>query len=453
MDWSGIKNRWQAAFGQKKPVEPGMPPELRQELESTISLFTKMNRLDQLLEVIREHRETYNEPWLLQAELSIVRQLNVAEFETLEEPYEDLSEAAEVEWPDIDSEQPEPTPSVPEQLPPEPVLAEPPPHAQLEIVEPIEAVAEPEVLPVHISPVARPAALPKGFSLDCDDEDDDVEGTLFSDESDTDEEAVEPALNELEFDELPSDTADSALEQRPDEAEEDELDDREKDSEPALVDIDTDEVVEQIESFEEDDDPVVWRDELDPDLLDMVVETSQPPEQLTRVERSTRARQVAAELIAKHDWPHHALPILVEIFNRKSYGAARVALDRLMSDGLTLDALILASQIRTIWHQTPAFWISFNKAGDEAYDTQYLLSWPAAINLLNAFTNMPTIDEVEIFLDDQLDYWMNNRSLRRSFRSFRLYLWFRTAGLQGTLPPDEHRNFDQLLYEDGVDLK
>lgn len=441
MDRSGIKNRWQDAFGQKKLVDTSMPSDRREKLESTISLLTEMNRLNQLLEIIREHREIYNEPWLLQVESSVERQLNVSE-ETPEDGNlsplpasdDDLWEATDTDDDhDVDKAAPAFALTSPVAVQAELTLT----HADAESV--VSEVAASETARV---PIRRGFHLPrvgKSFTLDFDGDEpsalapEPVAPAMLASQN-----AVldVPAQGEEDDRALPApDTEETVFD--PD----DDLDDALGSEVLAL-----DEVVESPEVFASDDDPEAWHDELDLDFQDLMGELQQRVEPLTRIAQAARARQVASELIANHDWPHSALPILTEVLNRKSYGAIKAALDRLMTHGMTLEMLVLASQIRAIWHDSPAYWVSFRASGEPG-EGQYVLSWPAAINVLNAFPELPSIEEVEWFLDTQLDYWMSRRSLRACFRSFRLYLWFRTSGLKGTLPPDQHYNFDSLPYE------
>lgn len=494
MDWSGIKNRWQAAFGQKSPVEMDMPIERRRELESTISLFTKMNRLDQLLEIIREEREKYNEPWLQQAEQSLVRQLNIqesvesAELVDLEEitydGYSPLSEMSGEEWPEEPTTAVVPQEAAPDKVSRQPNLAQAeidlsfrketsrestqPAATRLDAPECprintssgvsntlLDDLFEAELAPSQAEekqekpvllirrPHFRPTPVQSKFSLDCDDGDELHEASVQSD----DPNSLKKVTTEDEGPwasvaaEAPDNTTEPVVlsaEEEPEQVAE---------ADAITIEFDPDDVIELIEQIDEEDDPSAWREELDPFMWDTVVdEVKEVSAPSTRLGREARARQVAAELIAKHHWPHQALPVLTEIFNRKAYGPAKVALDTLMTRGLTLPTLILAVHVRAIWHNSPAYWVCFNKTGDVADDSQNLLSWPAAINVLNAFSELPSVEELEWFLEEQLEYWRNRRDLRRCFRSFRLYLWYRTADLKETLPPDEWRNFERLPY-------
>ncbi len=55
---------------------------------------------------------------------------------------------------------------------------------------------------------------------------------------------------------------------------------------------------------------------------------------------------------------------------------------------------------------------------------------------------MPQIEELEVFVGSLYEHWIESPHLTRAFRSFSRYLWFRTARLEGCLPPDEPFNFE-----------
>ncbi|KUM41633.1 hypothetical protein AR540_08555 [Pseudomonas sp. EpS/L25] len=51
------------------------------------------------------------------------------------------------------------------------------------------------------------------------------------------------------------------------------------------------------------------------------------------------------------------------------------------------------------------------------------------------------MEEIEVFLETLFATWYENNSLRRAFRAFARYLWFRFANLQGCLPASQHFDF------------
>ncbi|PXF30058.1 hypothetical protein WH50_17335 [Pokkaliibacter plantistimulans] len=51
------------------------------------------------------------------------------------------------------------------------------------------------------------------------------------------------------------------------------------------------------------------------------------------------------------------------------------------------------------------------------------------------------MEEIEVFLESLFATWYENNSLRRAFRAFARYLWFRFANLQGCLPANQHFDF------------
>ncbi len=413
MDWKDLKNRWQTAWGSTPKAALMLPDKVRSELEPTINFLTRIGKLEVVLELISEHKVLYQDPWLYDLEATTRYAIAVRQQEVPDELLAPLMSEAEEYWPE-ETDPDEATPS-----------------------QPIVSQAKPKLpLVVHRQPK----------TLDCDDdppepfdEDDLLDNECSEELPDTSSNAP---TGQLDADDLDLDS------NEPDEPELIPADQHRRDDE-RIVDIDIELSLEEIQITEIDDPDSGWTADFDPDLEDFLVDSEQIDkediEPTSKLTREIKARQIAAEVIDRHDWPIKSLPLLSEIFTHSGYGATRVALERLMSQGLTLEELILATHIKALWSNSPAYWICFSSSGD-GYDTQFLLSWPAALSILNAFTSLPSLEEVEVFLDEQFEYWTSNHSLRRSFKSFRMYIWFRTARLHATLCPTEWQNFDANPY-------
>lgn len=169
----------------------------------------------------------------------------------------------------------------------------------------------------------------------------------------------------------------------------------------------------------------------------------------TSISREERARQVAAGLLSRTGWTPDALPLLQQIFYISGWGATRVSLEREINQGLSLDELILASHLKASWSDNEKYWIAFDRNGNGRF-SHYILSWPTALLVVRTFDAMPQLEELEVFVEDIYEHWIDSPHLTRAFRSFSRYLWFRTARLEGCLPPNEPFNFESphLLPEE-----
>ncbi|WP_209691354.1 hypothetical protein, partial [Enterococcus faecalis] len=78
-------------------------------------------------------------------------------------------------------------------------------------------------------------------------------------------------------------------------------------------------------------------------------------------------------------------------------------------------------------------WIAFDKTGSSRL-SYYVLSWPTALLIVRSFESLPQVEEIEVFLENLFASWYENSTLRRAFKAFARYLWFRFANLEGCLP-------------------
>lgn len=159
-----------------------------------------------------------------------------------------------------------------------------------------------------------------------------------------------------------------------------------------------------------------------------------------KLSREDRALQKAAELIGKANWPLSTLPLIQQIFVMSGWGQARLALEREIEKGLTPDELILAAHIKVIWSENDIYWIAFDKTGSSRL-SHYVLSWPTALLIVRSFESLPQLEEIELFLENLFTSWYENIVLRRAFKAFGRYLWFRFANLEGCLPANQPFDF------------
>ncbi len=185
------------------------------------------------------------------------------------------------------------------------------------------------------------------------------------------------------------------------------------------------------------------------------ISTPEPEDWLaSAISREDRALQKAAELVGKTNWPLSTLPLIQQIFVMSGWGQTRLALEREIEKGLTPDELILAAHIKVIWSENDIYWISFDKSGNSRV-SYYVLSWPTALLIVRSFESLPQIEEVEVFLESLFASWYENTILRRAFKAFARYLWFRFANLEGCLPANQPFDFcglHELPAEEYSDL-
>ena len=159
-----------------------------------------------------------------------------------------------------------------------------------------------------------------------------------------------------------------------------------------------------------------------------------------KLSREDRALQKAAELIGSANWPLSTLPLIQQIFIMSGWGATRLALEREIEKGLTPEELILAAHIKVIWAENDIYWIAFDKTGSSRL-SYYVLSWPTALLIVRSFESLPQVEEIEVFIEGLFASWYENTVLRRVFKAFARYLWFRFANLEGCLPANQHFDF------------
>lgn len=193
-------------------------------------------------------------------------------------------------------------------------------------------------------------------------------------------------------------------------------------------------------------------DEVFDDDSDYVAELNDGlPDKITREER---ALQKAAELVGQVGWPRSTLPLIQQIFIMSGWGPTRLALEREIEKGVSPDELILAAHIKAIWAENDIYWIAFNRSGSSQLSHQ-ALSWPNALQIVRSFDSLPQVDEIEFFLEEIFTSWYENPPLRRTFKAFARYLWFRFANLDGCLPANQHFDFcspQELPIEEYSDL-
>ncbi|MFV3338767.1 hypothetical protein ACNFB1_16530 [Pseudomonas sp. NY15349] len=167
-----------------------------------------------------------------------------------------------------------------------------------------------------------------------------------------------------------------------------------------------------------------------------------------RITREERAKQKAVELVYRYDWPHGTLPLIQQIYIMSGWGATRVALERAIDEGLTPEELVLAAHIKVIWADNDLYWIAFDSTGSTRL-SYHALSWRTALMIVRSFESIPQVEEIDVLLEQLFEYWYENATLRRVFKAFARYLWYRFGDIDGALPARQMGDFDSPYQRPG----
>ncbi|MDH1692359.1 MULTISPECIES: hypothetical protein [unclassified Pseudomonas] len=167
-----------------------------------------------------------------------------------------------------------------------------------------------------------------------------------------------------------------------------------------------------------------------------------------RITREERAKQKAVELVYRYDWPHGTLPLIQQIYIMSGWGATRAALERAIDEGLTPEELVLAAHIKVIWADNDLYWIAFDSTGSTRL-SYHALSWRTALLIVRSFESIPQVEEIDVLLEQLFEYWYENATLRRVFKAFARYLWYRFGDIDGALPARQMGDFDSPYQRPG----
>jgi hypothetical protein len=183
-----------------------------------------------------------------------------------------------------------------------------------------------------------------------------------------------------------------------------------------LFDVTDDAFISAFEEFDFDEEQQSIDDANDGDKL-----------KLTRWER---AQQVAVEVIYSTNWSGKHLTFLTDVFFESGWGAARITMEKEILSGTTIDELILARDFKEIWKNCDRYWITLSKLGPTAHVTEAThrqMSWVQALKIIRCFNWLPSIEELEVFLEDEFEYWYQHALMRRIFPVFMKYFCYYRA--------------------------
>lgn len=204
-------------------------------------------------------------------------------------------------------------------------------------------------------------------------------------------------------------------------------------------------------SMEEEPDELNWDDLADLDEFDEKAQRgfADPFIEDDLITREQRARQIAAEVLARTYWAIEHLPLLQQVFVENGWSAARVAVEREIDNGMLPEELALARRIKRFWGWNDQFWTTFHKIRTNSPYAQAgaaykNMSWAEALRIIRSFPNLPDIEEIYAFIEAEYENWYYNDSLRRAFKAFFKYLKYRTGSMRGALPGDVPFSFNVM---------
>lgn len=233
----------------------------------------------------------------------------------------------------------------------------------------------------------------------------------------------------------------------------------------ALTDLDDEIEDDDIEEAFVGDEVKSIEDEFDWDGLEDFDEIDEPylPSQFSeyevktegKISRLERAGQVASEVIQSYDWGIKNLPLLQQVFYENGWAAARVAIEHELSRGLTPNELELAIFVRRLWTENQQYWISFihitsKQPFQETRAAYKCMSWREALRIVRAFNNLPSEEEIQLFVDEVYDDWYCSQNLQKQHKAFIRYLKYRTGSVRHTLPGNELFSFVNPYEQDAL---
>jgi hypothetical protein len=174
-----------------------------------------------------------------------------------------------------------------------------------------------------------------------------------------------------------------------------------------------------------------------------------------KVNRFEKANQIAIEVIQTYNWGKENLSLLENVFFESGWGMTRVSIERELNNGLDPEELKLAVFIRQLWAENQQYWISFihitsNQPGQESKAVYKTMSWSESLRIIRSFNNVPSEEDIQIFVYQLYDDWYCSTTLQRQYKAFFKYLKYRTSSGRGSLPGNEMFSFLESFYQESL---
>ena len=172
-----------------------------------------------------------------------------------------------------------------------------------------------------------------------------------------------------------------------------------------------------------------------------------------KLNRFEKAKQIATEVSQTYGWGKENISLLEQVFFENGWGMARVSIERELNEGLIPEELELALFIRQLWTENQQYWISFkhitsNQPGQESRAAYKNMSWAESIRIIRSFNNVPSEEELQLFIYQIYEDWYCNTTLQRQYKAFFNYLKYCTSLGQLSLPGNEMYSFTDSCYRE-----
>lgn len=137
------------------------------------------------------------------------------------------------------------------------------------------------------------------------------------------------------------------------------------------------------------------------------------------VSREQRALQAAICTGVQFQLDSDVMRILAEIYLANGWSACRVSIERELDAGAEVEEIELAAAIKALWLEHYEFYAGM-------ISNYKIMSWPTALAIVRSFDGYPSLEEVELLLEQLHDHWYYDSVARRIHRSFGQYViaWF-----------------------------
>jgi hypothetical protein len=141
-----------------------------------------------------------------------------------------------------------------------------------------------------------------------------------------------------------------------------------------------------------------------------------------------RAYQVALQVGLTHDLESDEIELVHEIFLENGWSQCRIAIEKELIKGTTIEELMLAKELKSLWDNRLDFAIGFNRnkkdKSDYTYSAGRVLSWVMALDIVRLLPPGSDFSELEFFLECEFEAWFGSAEKRAGCQSFSKYLYY-----------------------------
>lgn len=165
---------------------------------------------------------------------------------------------------------------------------------------------------------------------------------------------------------------------------------------------------EAIDWFAEELDNEEFLEDIDPEVeFDVDTESG--------ITREVRALQAAIRTGVLFQLTNDDVRFLAEIYAANGWSACRVAIERELDAGTEMEELELAAAIKEMWLEHYEFYAGM-------ISNYKVMSWPTALAIVRSFGGYPSLEEVEVLLEQLYEHWYYDTVSRKIHRYFGSYV-------------------------------